>query len=165
MHSLRCRILVSIFFTMFVPGQLHEFELGVWKSVFTHLVHILYAIGPHVVPALDLWWASLLNVFILLLILIKSFRQVPTFNETIWRFTNDASSMKKLAARDFEDLLQVVQRPTNSEYWLIGLFTSALFLSLKNYFHAHTMQLSPIYYFLSRLGMPTLNFDFIQSQL
>jgi hypothetical protein len=33
---------------------------------------------------------------------------VPTFGHaTIRRFTNNASAMKKLAARNFEDLLQV----------------------------------------------------------
>lgn len=30
---------------MFVPDLLHEFELGVWKAVFTHLIRILYAAG------------------------------------------------------------------------------------------------------------------------
>ncbi|KAJ7707072.1 hypothetical protein B0H16DRAFT_1345465, partial [Mycena metata] len=35
------------------------------------------------------------------------YRQVPTFGKaTIRRFTNNASAMKKLAARNFEDLLQ-----------------------------------------------------------
>jgi hypothetical protein len=38
----------------------------------------------------------------------QSFRQVPTFGrDTIRRFSNNVSEMKKLAARDFEDLLQV----------------------------------------------------------
>jgi hypothetical protein len=37
-----------------------------------------------------------------------SYRQVPTFGrDTIRKFSNNASEMKKLAARDFEDLLQV----------------------------------------------------------
>jgi len=36
------------------------------------------------------------------------YRQVPTFGrDTIRRFHENASAMKKLAARDFEDLLQV----------------------------------------------------------
>lgn len=26
---------------------MHEFELGVWKALFTHLVRILYAAAPH----------------------------------------------------------------------------------------------------------------------
>jgi hypothetical protein len=38
------------------------------------------------------------------------YRQIPTFGrDTIRKFSNNASGMKKLAARDFEDLLQVMQ--------------------------------------------------------
>ena len=38
----------------------------------------------------------------------KRYRQVPPFgNGTIRRFTGNASAMRKLNARDFEDLLQV----------------------------------------------------------
>jgi hypothetical protein len=32
---------------------------------------------------------------------------VPQFGQTIRKFTNNVSEMKKLAARDYEDLLQV----------------------------------------------------------
>ena len=32
---------------MFVVDLLHEFKLGVWKSLFTHLIRILYAAVPH----------------------------------------------------------------------------------------------------------------------
>jgi hypothetical protein len=36
------------------------------------------------------------------------FRQISPFGrDTIRKFTNNVSGMKKLAARDFEDLLQV----------------------------------------------------------
>jgi hypothetical protein len=39
---------------------------------------------------------------------MTSFRNMPTFgSSTIRRFATNASEMKKLAARDFEDLLQV----------------------------------------------------------
>jgi hypothetical protein len=39
---------------------------------------------------------------------VQSFRQVPTFGQdTIRRFSNNVSELKRLAARDFEDLLQV----------------------------------------------------------
>ena len=39
---------------------------------------------------------------------ISRYHHVPTFGHgTIRRFCNNAASMKKLAARDFEDLLQV----------------------------------------------------------
>ncbi|PPR03034.1 hypothetical protein CVT24_012265 [Panaeolus cyanescens] len=35
------------FYDMFVLDLLHEFELGVWKAVFTHLMRILYATGDN----------------------------------------------------------------------------------------------------------------------
>jgi hypothetical protein len=33
-------------FVMLVVDLMHEFELGVWKATFTHLLRILYAIAP-----------------------------------------------------------------------------------------------------------------------
>ncbi|KIO03575.1 hypothetical protein M404DRAFT_145324, partial [Pisolithus tinctorius Marx 270] len=33
------------FFLLLVVDQLHEFELGVWKAIFTHLLRILFAAG------------------------------------------------------------------------------------------------------------------------
>jgi hypothetical protein len=30
---------------MFVPDVLHEFELGVWKAMLTHLLRVLYALA------------------------------------------------------------------------------------------------------------------------
>lgn len=78
------------FHSLFVPDLLHEFELGVWKAIFTHLMRILVAQGGNAVTELN-----------------KRYRAIPTFGQsTIRRFSNDASSMRKLAARDFEDLLQ-----------------------------------------------------------
>jgi hypothetical protein len=42
------------------------------------------------------------------------FRHIPTFGlDTIRRFSNNVSEMKKFAARDFEDLLQVGALPTS----------------------------------------------------
>jgi len=32
---------------MLVVDFLHEFELGVWKALFTHLIRILHAAAPH----------------------------------------------------------------------------------------------------------------------
>jgi hypothetical protein len=32
---------------MLVVDLMHEFELGVWKSLFTHLIRILYAAAPN----------------------------------------------------------------------------------------------------------------------
>ena len=32
---------------MLVVDLMHEFELGVWKSLFTHLIRILYTAAPN----------------------------------------------------------------------------------------------------------------------
>lgn len=40
-------------YRMLVPDLMHEFELGVWKSTFTHLVRILIAAGGSCVQNLD----------------------------------------------------------------------------------------------------------------
>jgi hypothetical protein len=37
----------------------------------------------------------------------RRFRAVPTFGSTIRLFSEDVASMGRLAARDFEDILQV----------------------------------------------------------
>ena len=90
---------------------LHEFELGVWKSLFTHLICILYAAasGGQLVTMLDERYEVVLSLQVCKLKPIYPFRyrQVLPFGSTIRRFTNNASEMKKLAARDFENLLQV----------------------------------------------------------
>ncbi|EDQ99528.1 uncharacterized protein LACBIDRAFT_334986 [Laccaria bicolor S238N-H82] len=79
------------FYMMFVPDLLHEFELSVWKATFTHLMHILHAYGDDAIQELN-----------------RRFRAMPTFGrDTIHKFHNNASAMKKLAACDFKDLLQI----------------------------------------------------------
>ncbi|KAJ7732533.1 hypothetical protein B0H16DRAFT_1770162 [Mycena metata] len=77
---------------MLVVDFMHEFELGVWKNVFIHLIRLLYALpdGKDLVTELD-----------------RRYRQMPRFgSSTIRRFSTNASEMKKLGARDLEDLLQ-----------------------------------------------------------
>ncbi|KAF8151063.1 hypothetical protein BJ912DRAFT_1071771 [Pholiota molesta] len=76
------------FFDMLVPDFMHEFELGVWKALFVHLIRIIVAEGA----------VQELN---------QRYRQVPTFGRsTIRKFVENASAMKKMAARNYEDLLQ-----------------------------------------------------------
>jgi hypothetical protein len=48
------------FHSMFVPDLLHEFELGVWKAVFTHLMRILYAAGGDRIQTLNKQYISFL---------------------------------------------------------------------------------------------------------
>ncbi|KAL7281107.1 hypothetical protein ACG7TL_004414 [Trametes sanguinea] len=75
-----------------VVDQLHEFELGVWKAIFTQIVRILETAGTATVHELN-----------------KRFRQVPSFAwTTIRKFADNVCDMKRLAARDFEDMLQCI---------------------------------------------------------
>ncbi|KAF8834372.1 hypothetical protein BDN67DRAFT_992676 [Paxillus ammoniavirescens] len=76
-------------FLMLVTDLLHEFELGVWKAIFIHLLRILESVKQSI-PELD-----------------KQYCQVPTFGrDTIRRFRENCSELKKMTARGFEDLLQ-----------------------------------------------------------
>ncbi|EGN93613.1 hypothetical protein SERLA73DRAFT_63876 [Serpula lacrymans var. lacrymans S7.3] len=76
--------------SMLVVDMMHEFELGVWESVFTHLIRLLTAVGHTMVAELD-----------------SRFRQMPTFGQGAIRgFSSNVSEMKNLAARNFEDILQ-----------------------------------------------------------
>jgi hypothetical protein len=98
---------------MLVVDLLHEFELGVWKALFTHLIRMLFAAAPHgsLVAELDRRYVNFSTIGYRKLInfpVTTRFRAMPTFgSSTIRRFATNASEMKKLAARDFEDLLQV----------------------------------------------------------
>ncbi|KAI9057376.1 hypothetical protein FKP32DRAFT_1745228 [Trametes sanguinea] len=75
-----------------VVDQLHEFELGVWKAIFSQLVRILEAAGADTIHELN-----------------KRFRQVPSFAwTTIRKFADNVCEMKRMAARDFEDILQCI---------------------------------------------------------
>ena len=94
-----------------LPQYETKFELGVWKALFTHLIRILHAAAPHGGLVADLE-RRYVNCTVSYRELINSvttrFRAVPTFGlSTIRHFATNVSEMKKLAARDFEDLLQV----------------------------------------------------------
>ncbi|KAG8684338.1 hypothetical protein FRC11_012248, partial [Ceratobasidium sp. 423] len=73
-----------------VPDLMHEFELGVWKSIFVHLIRMLETEGSDVVAEFN-----------------YRFRQVGSFGvDTIRKFDYDVSEMKGFTAHDFEDALQ-----------------------------------------------------------
>lgn len=40
-------------FAMLVVDLLHEFELGVWKAIFTHLLRILESLKKNMLAELD----------------------------------------------------------------------------------------------------------------
>jgi len=48
---------------MLVVDLLHEFELGVWKVIFTHLLRLLNAAKQGMVHELDHWSASLTGLY------------------------------------------------------------------------------------------------------
>ncbi|KAK7689177.1 hypothetical protein QCA50_007868 [Cerrena zonata] len=79
-------------YVLFAPDFLHEWELGVWKAVFIHILRLLVALGNDAIQEFD-----------------KRFRATPTFgSDIIRRFCSNVSSQKRIAARDYEDLLQCI---------------------------------------------------------
>ena len=99
------------FFRMMRVDFLHEVELGLFKMVFTHLIRILQSIGDDRIRELNWRYVSAsCSPNETLLIHVRRYSQVPSFGSSdsaIRNFPNNVSDMKKLAARDFEDLLQV----------------------------------------------------------
>ncbi|TFK20496.1 hypothetical protein FA15DRAFT_599618, partial [Coprinopsis marcescibilis] len=77
-------------FPCLVVNLLHEFEIGVWKSSFIHLIQLLYALNKAGISDLDLWYRTI----------------DPFGKETIQAFGLNASEMRRKAARDYKDLLQ-----------------------------------------------------------
>lgn len=105
-----CMFSFSVF-AMLIVDLLHKFELGVWRAILTHLLHILNSLKGHKLHELDrrkviqLQCRSCQSTDILP---VCRYHQVPTFRwDTIQCFSMNASEMKRLAAHDFEDLLQV----------------------------------------------------------
>ncbi|KAG9082842.1 hypothetical protein FRC06_004827, partial [Ceratobasidium sp. 370] len=90
--SRRLRYLGFDIFEALTVDFLHEFELGVWKSVFQHLLRVLHSSGTGAVAALN-----------------ERFRLIPSFgNGTIRPFVEDVSDMTRPAARTYEDVLQCI---------------------------------------------------------
>ncbi|KAJ3725383.1 hypothetical protein C8R42DRAFT_708431 [Lentinula raphanica] len=59
---------------MLVVDLMHEFELGVWKALFSHLIRVLHGVSQEAINILD-----------------DRFRQMPTFGlDTIRAFANNA---------------------------------------------------------------------------
>jgi hypothetical protein len=76
--------------------------------VFVHLIRILYAYGNDTIYYLNSRFVLITTSSILISYFVLRFRQISPFGrDTIRKFSNNASAMKKLAARDYEDLLQV----------------------------------------------------------
>ncbi|KAJ7241209.1 hypothetical protein B0H12DRAFT_1074570 [Mycena haematopus] len=79
-------------FPMLVVDLLHEFELGVWKAVFTHLIRVLYAHSAEAVAEFA-----------------ARFRLVPTFGtDTIRPVTSNASERKNLLLETMKIYFSIV---------------------------------------------------------
>ena len=86
---------------------MHEFELGVWRAIFIHLLRILQSIDENIIVELDQWWVGF-QVITDYKLISTSFREIPSFGcNTIWHFAANSSELKKMAAHNFENLLQV----------------------------------------------------------
>jgi hypothetical protein len=73
----------------------------------------------------------------------SSYRQITTYGrDTIRKFDANVSAMKKLAARDWEDLLQVYCSIILVGYRVDIIFTSAQSQLSKDFYPVHMMSLS-----------------------
>jgi hypothetical protein len=95
---------------MLVVDFMHECELGTWKGLFTHLIRLLYALpgGDNLVASLDYRFVCASFSMQHTDSITFRFRHIPSYgNGVIRKFANNTSEMKRLAARDFENILQV----------------------------------------------------------
>lgn len=51
------------FFTLLVVDLMHEFELGVWKAVLTHLIRILSSLKKHELQIFDERYVKPMNEY------------------------------------------------------------------------------------------------------
>lgn len=99
-------------YQLLAPDLMHEFELGVWKNTFNHLMRILESLGNNMDAVNEF---NNRCVFMQMTCMSNSFslelcrmRHMPTFGRgRIRHFWQDISSQKKLAARDYEAFLVV----------------------------------------------------------
>ncbi|KAH6896204.1 hypothetical protein BKA70DRAFT_1438689 [Coprinopsis sp. MPI-PUGE-AT-0042] len=77
------------FHDLIVSDPLHEFELGVWKNLLTHLTRLLEAFGPEAIHTLD-----------------QRYREMPPFGRSIRKFHHNVSNMARRTGHDYEDALQ-----------------------------------------------------------
>ena len=107
---------------------LHEFELGIFKSVFRHLLHLLHATsGTNLVATLDAWYVCVQCIIFDQMPhgFWNRFCQISSFRKgVICRFPSNVSDARQCAARHFEDVLQVGTIGNN--YTLLGLTSGSV---------------------------------------
>ena len=149
---------------MLVPDFMHEFELGVWKATLTHLIRLLYEVGNDAMQEFNARYMLYFLVILNSQLTMVRFRLVPTFGrDTIRKFSSNVSGLTKLAARDFEDILQVGDSLNNVFLWFSLIF-SVQYLSLMVSFLNHTIPSSSTSCSNLLHGMPSANFACILRQ-
>jgi hypothetical protein len=92
---------------MLIVDLMREFELGVWRAVFIHLLQILDCHDESLQHELDRRYAYLKLPEAATLIALR-FREIPPFGrDGIRQTTLNRSELKKMTAHDYEDMLQV----------------------------------------------------------
>ncbi|RXW11255.1 hypothetical protein EST38_g14600 [Candolleomyces aberdarensis] len=137
-----------------VVDILHEFEIGVWKRLYTHLIRLLVAF-------------SQTSGIMLTAELDYRYRSTPSFGrDAVRKFGVNASSMTRKAARDFEDLLQcaipafecLIPEPHNSGLMkLLFIFAQWHALAKLRLHNDYTLDL--LDYTTTQLGAYTRRFD------
>lgn len=97
-------------YALLTVDLLHEVELGVWKALYIHILRIIQASSREGHDILDRRYACDQRMMKRLPNMMDHFRLrcVPKFGkDTIRNFTSNASHMRKIAAHDYEDVLQV----------------------------------------------------------
>ena len=79
---------------MFVPDLLHEIELGVFQSIFTHLICVLYAQAKDNVAILDARYAVKLNC---------PQSNLPQISTSSYFWTHDYSTISSKCLRNEEN--------------------------------------------------------------
>lgn len=143
---------------MLVVDFLHEFKLGVWKATFTYLIRIS-SICSRWRSCCQVKWTVYRFECDVYSHSIQRFRPVPTFGrDTIRKFHNDASAMKKLAARDFKDLLLVFNFQVRLEIKYRTDLRIVPFLSLRAFYLSHSTLMYKISYLIWLFGSAMPNF-------
>ena len=88
---------------------MHEIEVGIFKAVFRHLLRILYVLGEDRITLLNERFATISLEVPSVLIQLCRYRKMPAFgNDAIRRFKRNVSGQTRIAARELEDIMQVL---------------------------------------------------------
>lgn len=96
---------------------LHEVELGLFKMVFAHLIRIIDTLGSDEMRQVNQRCDHTMPDSRTSFLIFTRYSRVPSFGSSgsgIRKFATNVTEMKKLAGRDFEDLIQARKRL----YWL-----------------------------------------------